>query len=99
MEATPLEALPVALRDRSLEATGRERRGSAAAPAKPRRRVEERRKRVAGREEGALRDDRVREAEEEVVGMSEREVGDAAEAIVEKLKRGREDWIELVVEE
>lgn len=41
----------------------------------------------------------MREAEEEVVGMSEREVGDAAEAIVEKLKRGREDWIELVVEE
>lgn len=36
----------------------------------------------------------MREAEEEVVGMSEREVGDAAEAIVEKLKRGREDWIE-----
>lgn len=49
---------------------------------------------MAGREEGALRDDRVREAEEEVVGMSEREVGDAAEAIVEKLKTGREDWIE-----
>ena len=65
------------MRDGNLEATWRLRRGSAAA--KPRWRREDPRKREAGTEE---REDRMREVEEEVVGMREREVGDAAEAIV-----------------
>lgn len=66
------------MRDRSLEATCAERSGSAAA--NPRPRSGERRKRDGRRTVGVLRE--VVE-EEEVVGMSEREVGDAADAIVE----------------
>lgn len=89
--------LPAALRDRSLEATWTDKRGSAAEAAKPRPRGgERRRKRV-------LRDARWREVveDEEVVGRREREVGDAAEAIVgrrcfrERKGRqmnGREEW-------
>lgn len=61
-----------------MEATCAERRGSAAA--KPRPRSGERRKREGSRTVGVLRE--VVE-EEEVVGMSEREAGDAAEAIAE----------------
>lgn len=69
--------LPEALRDRSLEATRTDRRGSAAAAEKLSPRGGERRKRV-------VREAREREVveEEEVVGISERVAGDAAEAIV-----------------
>lgn len=82
MEADPLLGVALVLRgDRSLEATWRERRGSAAAPTKPRpRSVGERRKRVDSAL-GGVREREIEEEEEEVVGMRERDVGAAAEAI------------------
>lgn len=77
MEATPLIGFDSKAKDRSFEATWIERSGSAAEAAKPR-----------PRPRGALRKrvlrnarERVEEEEEEVVGSSESEVGDVAEAI------------------
>lgn len=64
-------------RDRRLEATCAVRGSAAAAAAKPRPRRGKRRKRVERWTLGV-----VREVEEEVVGMRERDVGAAAEAIV-----------------
>lgn len=80
METAVLTGVRLVLRDRTLEATCRERKGSAAAPTKPRPRSGERRKWV---DDSALTEDereRVME-EDDIVGIRDRDVGAAAEAI------------------
>lgn len=76
-------------KDRSLEATWIERSGSAAEAAKPRPR------RRGALTKRVLRNarDRVEEEEDEVVGRSESEVGDVAEAILRE--RERDLWREI----
>ncbi|MCF8706221.1 hypothetical protein L3056_10965 [Corynebacterium sp. MC-25] len=89
MDTTPLTAFPT--NDRTLEATVRENRGSAAE--KPRRRRLEERREMEEEEEVGERwrsEERVWEAEEEVVvGRRERVVGAVADAIVECLRYAR----------